>query len=70
MTGLTIQRATSRRTVLRAAASAAAAVALNAPFVRGAFAAGKLSVGFWDHWGPGANDTLTKLCNEWADKIP
>ncbi len=68
MTGLTIERATSRRTVLRAAASAAAAVALSAPFVRGAFAAGKLSVGFWDHWVPGANNTLTKLCNEWADK--
>src|SRR5215216_6858263 len=68
MTGLTIQRATSRRTVLRAGASAAAAVALTKPFVRGAFAAGKLSVGFWDHWVPGANNTLTKLCQEWADK--
>src|SRR5262249_54433470 len=31
-------------------------------------AAGKLSVGFWDHWVPGANDTLTKLVNEWAAK--
>ncbi len=30
------------------------------PFVRGAFAASKL--GFWDHWVPGANDTLTRLC--------
>src|SRR5215213_6615115 len=68
MTRLTIERATSRRTVLRAAASGAAAVALSAPFVRGAFAAGKLSVGFWDHWVPGANNTLTKLCNEWAEK--
>ena len=47
---------------------AAAAAALSAPFVRGAFAAGKLSVGFWDHWVPGANNTLTKLCKEWADK--
>ena len=36
--------------------------------MRGAFAAGKLSVGFWDHWVPGANNTLTKLCQEWADK--
>ena len=27
-----------------------------------------LSVGFWDHWVPGANDRLTKLCNEWAAK--
>jgi len=25
-------------------------------------------VGFWDHWVPKANDTLTALCNEWAAK--
>src|SRR5262249_48101468 len=52
------------RTLLRTAAT----TALAAPFVRGAYAAGSLSVGFWDHWVPGANDTLTKLCNEWAAK--
>src|SRR5499433_15375 len=51
----------TRRSVLRTAA-------LATPFVRGADAAGKLSVGFWDHWVPGANDTLTRLCREWADK--
>ena len=54
----------TRRTVVRSAATAA----LAAPFVRGAHAAGKLAVGFWDHWVPGANNTLTKLCQEWADK--
>jgi ABC-type glycerol-3-phosphate transport system substrate-binding protein len=54
----------TRRTVLTTAAT----TVLAAPFVRGAHAAGKLSVGFWDHWVPGANDTLTKLCHEWADK--
>ena len=48
----------TRRTVVQTAATAA----LAAPFVRGAHAAGKLAVGFWDHWVPGANDTLTKLC--------
>jgi ABC-type glycerol-3-phosphate transport system substrate-binding protein len=52
----------TRRTLLQTAAT----TALAAPFVHGAYAAGKLSVGFWDHWVPGANDTLTKLCNEWA----
>src|SRR5205807_281785 len=52
------------RRVLTTAATAMVA----APFVRGAHAAGKLSVGFWDHWVPGANDTLTKLCQEWAAK--
>jgi ABC-type glycerol-3-phosphate transport system substrate-binding protein len=54
----------TRRTVVRTAVTAA----LTAPFVRGAYAAGKLAVGFWDHWVPGANNTLTKLCNEWADR--
>src|SRR5246500_4914461 len=56
-------RLTRRRVV-----QAAATVALSAPFVRGAHGAGKLAVGFWDHWVPGANDALTKLCHEWADK--
>src|SRR6202795_2174603 len=42
------------------------AAALAAPYVRTSRAAGTLSVGFWDHWVPGANDGLTKLCNEWA----
>src|SRR5713101_5088279 len=54
----------TRRTLLQATAASA----LTAPFVHGAYAAGKLSVGFWDHWVPGANDTLTRLCREWADK--
>ena len=57
----------SRRGVLKGAA-AVSAVALSAPFVRGAYAAGKLSCGFWDHWVPGANGALTQLCNEWAAK--
>jgi ABC-type glycerol-3-phosphate transport system substrate-binding protein len=43
-------------------------VALSTPFVRGAYAAGQLRLGFWDHWVPGANVPLTKLCHEWADK--
>ena len=51
-----------RRSLLRAAALAGAALAV--PFTRGAFAAGKLTCGFWDHWVPGANDTLTRLCKE------
>src|SRR5712672_4050257 len=56
----------SRRRVL--ATAAAATAALSAPFVRGAHAAGKLAVGFWDHWVPGGNDPLEKLCREWAEK--
>lgn len=59
-------RTLTRRTVLSTAALATTMLAT--PFVRGAHAAGKLSVGFWDHWVPGANDSATKLCHEWADK--
>ncbi len=36
--------------------------------MRGAHAAGKLRVGFWDHWVPGANEPLKKLCRAWAEK--
>jgi len=53
----------SRRRFLGATAAAAVG-----PYVRTSHAAGSLSVGFWDHWVPGANDALTKLCNEWAAK--
>jgi len=48
--------------------SLATATALSAPFVRGAHAAGKLSMGFWDHWVPGANQATTDLVNAWAAK--
>src|SRR5215469_18929378 len=56
----------TRRTVLNKAALAT--TALLAPFVHGAYAAGKLSCGFWDHWVPGANEPLAKLCREWAER--
>jgi hypothetical protein len=55
----------TRRSLLK---SAAAAGGLGMPFVHGAYAVGKLSCGFWDHWEPGANEPLAKLCREWADR--
>src|SRR5215468_5161872 len=55
-----------RRFVAGTAAASTAFVA--APFVRGAYAAGKLSVGFWDHWVPGANAATEALVRQWADK--
>jgi len=58
----------SRRSLLKTGAVGAAAAALPLPFMHGAHAAGKLSVAFWDHWVPGANDVLNKLCHDWADK--
>src|SRR5215813_7491691 len=54
----------TRRSVLLSTA----ATALSAPFVRGAYAAGKLSFGVWDHWVPGASEELKKACAEWAAK--
>src|SRR5262249_60160557 len=56
--------ALTRRTLLQTAAITTVA----APFVHGAYAAGKLTVAVWDHWVPGANDVLDKLCHEWAAK--
>jgi ABC-type glycerol-3-phosphate transport system substrate-binding protein len=38
------------------------------PFVHGARAAGSLSIGFWDHWVPGANKASEELVNQWAAK--
>src|SRR5438045_4744184 len=61
------EKTMTRRRVLGTAAMATTALAA-APFVRGAHAAGKLSVAYWDHWVPGANEVLRKLCQEWADK--
>ena len=46
----------------------ASAALTVAPYVRTSRAAGSLAVGFWDHWVPGANEALAKLCNEWAAK--
>jgi len=57
----------TRRTAIKTAALATTAL-IAAPYVRGAHAAGKLSIGFWDHWVPGANDVLTKVCMDWAKK--
>jgi ABC-type glycerol-3-phosphate transport system substrate-binding protein len=62
-----MSRKLSRRQFVGAAATTSAAL-ITAPYVRGAYAAGKLSIGFWDHWVPGANKTSTALVNEWAEK--
>jgi ABC-type glycerol-3-phosphate transport system substrate-binding protein len=56
-----------RRRFLATGAVATVAAATG-PYIRTSHAAGKLEVGFWDHWVPGANDVLTKMCQEWAAK--
>jgi hypothetical protein len=60
---------TNRLTRRRFLATTTASTAMVAmPYVRGAYAAGKLTVGLWDHWVPGANTTSTRLIEEWAAK--
>src|SRR6195256_2230391 len=57
----------TRRSALKTAALATTAL-VTAPYVRGAHAAGKLSIGYWDHWVPGANKTSEAITREWAEK--
>src|SRR6185312_13183292 len=57
----------TRRAAIKTAAFATTAL-VAAPYVRGAHAAGKLSIGFWDHWVPGANSASKTLVEEWAEK--
>ena len=57
----------TRRSLLEKTALTATAL-VAAPYVRGAHAAGKLSVGFWDHWVPGGNNASKALCEEWSEK--
>src|SRR5277367_3954994 len=57
--------AVSRRQAVKLGAAAAAVPLVH---IRTAGAAGKLSIGFWDHWVPGANDVMQKQVNTWAEK--
>src|SRR2546430_8634957 len=57
----------SRRQFVAATAMSSAAL-IAAPYIRTAHAAGKLTMGFWDHWVPDANKASTALVNEWAEK--
>ena len=59
-------RKITRRRLLATTAASTALIAM--PYVRGAYAAGKLSVGLWDHWVPGANDVSRKIIQEWGEK--
>ena len=50
----------NRRRFLKTTAASTAVLAM--PFVRHSYAAGKLSLGLWDHWVPGANKASEALC--------
>lgn len=58
-------RSVSRRNALKLGAAAAA---LPLVHVRGAHAAGRVSVAFWDHWVPSGNDVMRKQVTAWATK--
>ena len=55
----------SRRGALKLGAAAAA---LPLVHIRTAGAAGKLAIGFWDHWVPAGNEIMQKQVNAWAEK--
>ncbi len=57
----------TRRKALKVTAGAVGA-ALPLVHVQTAAAAGKLSMGVWDHWVPAANPVLKGLIDEWAAK--
>ena len=58
-------RSVSRRRLLQAGA---AATALPLVHIRTAGAAGKLAIGFWDHWVPKANEVVRKQAEAWGEK--
>jgi ABC-type glycerol-3-phosphate transport system substrate-binding protein len=57
----------TRRRALKVTAGAVGAT-LPLVHVQTAAAAGKLSMGIWDHWVPAANPVLKGLVDEWAAK--
>ena len=57
----------TRRQALKAAAGAVGAT-LPLVHVQSAHAAGKLTMGIWDHWVPAANPVLKGVVDEWAAK--
>ncbi len=52
----------------RALQIGAAASALPLVHIRTAGAAGKVAIGFWDHWVPGANEMMQKQVNAWGEQ--
>jgi hypothetical protein len=61
---MTLRSRISRRNAIRLGAVTAA---LPLVHIRPA-PAGKLSVGFWDHWVPAGSEVLGKQCQAWAQK--
>ncbi|PPR17723.1 MAG: hypothetical protein CFH37_00941, partial [Alphaproteobacteria bacterium MarineAlpha9_Bin7] len=60
-----ISKYQSRRRVLQYSVATGVAM-IAAPYIKTARSAGKLSLGVWDHWVPGVNDVLQKICEDWG----
>lgn len=60
---MTKPRQVSRRTALKLGAATAA---LPLVHIRTGHAAGKVSIGFWDHWVPAGNDVMKQQCEAFA----
>jgi ABC-type glycerol-3-phosphate transport system substrate-binding protein len=58
-------RPVTRRNALKLGAATAALPLFH---IRTAGAAGKVSIGFWDHWVPAGNDIMKQQVQAWADK--
>ncbi|MDP6013539.1 MAG: ABC transporter substrate-binding protein [Alphaproteobacteria bacterium] len=56
----------SRRRFLKTGAATAGLVA-GAPYIKAGYSAGRLVLGVWDHWVPGANEVLERLCTDWGN---
>jgi ABC-type glycerol-3-phosphate transport system substrate-binding protein len=61
-------KSTRPMTRRRAVKLTATAAALPLVHIRTVGAAGKLNIGLWDHWVPGANDVMQKQVDTWAAK--
>jgi ABC-type glycerol-3-phosphate transport system substrate-binding protein len=61
------RRTVSRRRFVKNTVALSSAL-VAAPFVRGAHAAGRLAIGLWDHWVPGANAGIEAVAKAWAEK--
>ena len=57
----------TRRQFMKTAAATSIG-ALGLPYVKTAYSAGRLTLGLWDHWIPGANDVSQAVMQDFAKK--
>jgi ABC-type glycerol-3-phosphate transport system substrate-binding protein len=60
-----VKKKVTRRQFLKTTAITAGALTVG-PYVKTSHSAGKLNVGLWDHWVPGANDVSRQIVMDWG----